>query len=181
MKSYAQLRQDLFPQEFFKYYPPKHKIFIDCGAFDGIGYSNTRLFFEEGWSGICIESCQKNYEKLERLCKETNVIIIKAAISDFEGEKELNIATIPGSEDWGSDVSSLTDDVIQRWPDYIWEKEIVSVTTLNKILNRNAIENVDFISIDVEGHEMAVLRGFDLNKYKPHLMVVEYSSSEEKI
>ncbi|MFH2102000.1 MAG: FkbM family methyltransferase [Chloroflexota bacterium] len=174
-KSYAQLGQDLIALKFFRLYPARHKVFLDIGAFDGIGFSNSRLFFEHGWSGVCVEPVLKNFTKLQKLYEGTNVVTVRAAATDHEGQLELNVATIPWAEDWGSDVSSLTDDAKERWPDYIWEKEVVPATTVNKILDANEVDRVDFVSIDVEGQELAVLRGFDLAKYQPHLIVVEYS------
>ena len=179
-KSYAQLGQDLLTVYFFKHHPSRQKYFLDIGAFDGIGFSNTRLLFEQGWSGICIEPVLKNYKKLKKLYRGTHVITVRAAAADYEGEMVLNVATIPWAKDWGSDVSSPTDDALERWPDYVWEKETVPVMTVNNILEHNKVRHVDFISIDVEGCELAVLRGFDLDKYQPPLIIVEYSSSEER-
>jgi len=180
LKYYGQLRQDLLAKYFFRYYPAKKNTFLDVGAFDGISYSNTRLFFEEGWSGVCIEPCLKNYAKLELLYQGTPVLTVRVAATDYEGELELNVATIPWAEKWGSDVSSPSDEIINHWPDYIWGKEVVSATTVDRILELNHIEHIDFASIDVEGEEMAVLRGFDLYKYRPCLIVVEYSNKIER-
>lgn len=179
-KSYAQLEQDLIALDFFHHYPPRYNVFLDVGAFDGIGFSNTRMFFEQGWSGVCVEPVLKNFTKLQKHYDGTNVITVRAAVSDYEGQLELNVATIPWAEEWGSDVSSPADDARERWPDYIWEKEVVPATTVNKILEANDVSRIDFVSIDVEGQELAVLRGFDLNKYNPHLIVVEYSDKPER-
>jgi FkbM family methyltransferase len=179
-KSYGQLYQDLIAINFFRLYPATHNRFLDIGAFDGIGFSNVRLLFEQGWSGICVEPVMKNYQKLESLYQGTNVITIRAAVTDYEGELKLNVATIPWAQDWGSDVSSSSSDVLKRWPDYNWETEIVPATTVNKILEKSNITQVDFVSIDVEGHEMAVLRGFNVQKYEPLLLVVEYSTTEQQ-
>jgi FkbM family methyltransferase len=179
-KSYAQLGQDLLALKFFSFYPARDKFFLDVGAFDGIGFSNTHLFFESGWRGVCVEPVLKNFVKLQKLYEGEEVITVRAAASDFDGQLELNVATIPWAEDWGSDVSSPSDDAKERWPDYVWEKEVVPTTTINKILNANKVDRVDFVSIDVEGQELAVLRGFDLAKYQPHLIVVEYSNKFER-
>jgi FkbM family methyltransferase len=179
-KSYAQLGQDLLANRFFKYYPANHKVFLDVGAFDGIGFSNSRLFFEKGWSGVCVEPVSKNFEKLQKLYAGTSVLTVRFAASDYDGQLELNVATIPWAEDWGSDVSSPSDETKERWPDYKWEKEVVPATTVNKILETNKINAIDFVSIDVEGQELAVLRGFDLQKHHPTLLVVEYSTSLER-
>lgn len=179
-KNYAQLSQDLTALDFFRMHQPRDSFFLDVGAFDGIGFSNTRLLFEQGWSGICIEPVLKNYTKLENLYKDTNVITIQVAASDYEGELVLNVATIPWAEDWGSDVSSPSDSAMERWSDYRWEKEVVKTTTLNKILENNNVKHVDFVSIDVEGFELMVLHGFSLQKYTPSLLVIEYSTPKGK-
>jgi hypothetical protein len=52
--------------------------------------------------------------------------------------------------------------------------------SINQILEQSNIDSVDFVSIDVEGQEMAVLYGFDLQKYCPHLLVIEYSNDLER-
>ncbi|MGD0876997.1 MAG: FkbM family methyltransferase [Anaerolineales bacterium] len=180
LKSYAQLGQDFLALKFFRLYPARHKIFLDIGAFDGINFSNTRLLFEQGWGGFCVEPVMKNYQKLEKLYQGTSVTTVRAAAADYEGEVSLNVATIPWAPDWGSDVSSPRDDALERWPDYIWGKETVPVMTVNKILEGYKVDRLDFVSIDVEGQEMSVLFGFNLFKYLPQLIVVEYSSLEER-
>lgn len=180
LKSYSQLYQDLIAIDFFRLCPATHNRFLDIGAFDGIGFSNTRLLFEQGWSGICVEPVMKNYQKLEILYRGTNVITIRAAATDYVGEMEINVATIPWAQDWGSDVSSSSNDIVERWSDYNWEKEIVPATTIDEILEKNNIVQIDFVSIDVEGHEMSVLREFTLQKYQPLLLVVEYSTKEQR-
>ena len=50
----------------------------------------------------------------------------------------------------------------------------VPVTTLDAILrDANAPRPLDFISIDVEGHEIEVFDGFDLDHWRPRLILVE--------
>jgi hypothetical protein len=56
-------------------------------------------------------------------------------------------------------------------------KEIrkIQTTTLNKIINASKYRGneIDFISIDVEGFELNVLEGLDFEKYKPKLVILE--------
>ena len=57
-------------------------------------------------------------------------------------------------------------------------KEIrkIRTRTLNDIIENSPYKNqkINYLSIDVEGHEMNVLNGFDINKYKPELVVLEF-------
>ena len=57
-------------------------------------------------------------------------------------------------------------------------KEIkkVKTKTLNSIIENSKFNNltIDFVSIDVEGHELDVIKGFDLKKYKPKVVIIEF-------
>jgi hypothetical protein len=55
------------------------------------------------------------------------------------------------------------------------EKVTVRQKSLSSILatELNNIDAIDVLSIDVEGGELNVLKGLDLNKYKPKLIVTE--------
>lgn len=47
------------------------------------------------------------------------------------------------------------------------------VKTVNTVLKEYGIDQVDIVSIDVEGFELQCLQGFDFSKYKPKVMVIE--------
>lgn len=51
--------------------------------------------------------------------------------------------------------------------------ETVEVRTLDDILEEVRLPHVDFVSIDVEGLQLNVLRGFNLQKHRPRLLLVE--------
>ena len=52
----------------------------------------------------------------------------------------------------------------------------INTDTLDNIVLNSKYKNhtFDLLSIDVEGHELDVLKGFDLDKYSPKVIVVEY-------
>src|SRR6185295_10065257 len=49
----------------------------------------------------------------------------------------------------------------------------VDLITMNDGLSKAGFDRVDFASIDVEGGELDVLRGFDLNRFKPRVLIIE--------
>jgi FkbM family methyltransferase len=58
--------------------------------------------------------------------------------------------------------------------DYRCETIDVTCKTLNSILTEHrAPIGFDFISIDIEGHEMEMFKGFTLDKWKPKLVLLE--------
>lgn len=182
---YGQNLQDLVIEQYFNERGSKSKFFVEVGAFDGVNYSNVRRLAEKyGWKGICIEPVEKNYKKLCESYKNTDIICIRSAVSNFNGTMEMNVSTYPHLPDWGSDVASFSSDDLNKWTQRygaIWEKETVPVRTLNDILNEYGVANIGFISIDAEGHDLEVLQGVDLNKYRPELIVVEEGDKRNEI
>ena len=63
-------------------------------------------------------------------------------------------------------------------------KEIkkIKTTTLNKILENSKFKglDLDFLSIDVEGHELDVIKGLNLEKYPVKIIVIEYQDPKMK-
>jgi hypothetical protein len=50
---------------------------------------------------------------------------------------------------------------------------MVPVTTLNKVLEERALEEITILTIDVEGFEKQVLESIDLRRHRPRVIVVE--------
>lgn len=172
-----------------KFFGEKNEgFYIDVGAFDGVHLSNTYSFELSGWSGICVEP---NLEMF-KLCNENRVnsYCFNCACSDgasskaiFYSEEIGLLSTLENSNEKASDVERRYKS---RGLDFDgFKTEEVSCYTLNEILTKlpSEVENIDFVSIDVEGHEMSVLRGFDLSVYRPTVIVIEANdpSSEKEI
>ena len=49
----------------------------------------------------------------------------------------------------------------------------VTGTTLTKILEKHNYPEIDLLSLDVEGYEIEVLKGLDLDKTTPNLILIE--------
>jgi hypothetical protein len=49
----------------------------------------------------------------------------------------------------------------------------VQCKTLDELLLEEGNPTLDYVSIDVEGNELAVLRGFDFTRHKPALVLLE--------
>ena len=58
----------------------------------------------------------------------------------------------------------------------------VQAITLEKILNKYKIKHIDFLSLDTEGYELNILKGLNLDKYRPNYMLIEiYKKDYENI
>ena len=49
----------------------------------------------------------------------------------------------------------------------------VRIVTLNAVLVQAGVQQLDFLSVDVEGAELDVLRGFSFQRYRPKLILLE--------
>ena len=53
-------------------------------------------------------------------------------------------------------------------------KKIQTKVLDNVLKDLNIHDHIDYMNIDVEGHEDQVLKGFNIKKYKPSVISVEY-------
>ena len=151
---------------------------LDIGMADAITGNNTYHFEQLGWNCLCVEPNPRYYSMGKLIRKNVeNVACGKNNADNIEFE----IFTINGDNQGA--ISSLKVDtrLIQSHKHLInkVEKIPVKVVTLDSLLeNHSEIKNIDFISIDTEDTELDVLKGFDINKWKPKLLVIENNFDE---
>lgn len=136
--------------------------FIELGANDGIKQSNTAFFeFFRNWNGILIEPSKNMFE----LCvsnRPRSKCYNYACVSDNFTDEEI-------SGDFNGDLmSSVNGNRLQSF-----EKITVKTITLEKLLDQNNIKSIDLLSLDTEGYELNILKGLNLNKYKPTFIIIE--------
>lgn len=153
--------------------------FVDVGALDGLRFSNTYSFEQEGWKGICVEAHEKYFELLNK--NRPNSICVHAAVSDHYQDEVNFYANSRGSL---STLDPTMEDYFRKhFGKYFtgFEVQRVMMRTLNSILEELKVRvSIDLVSIDVEGHEIAVLRGFNLAKYRPQVLVIESIFDEKR-
>lgn len=175
---YAQIGQDVVVENFFAAYPPVAKTFVEVGGFDGVHFSNVRRLHEQyGWSGISLEPVEKNFIRLQKAYEGTSVRCVRTAVNNEEGTVEINVSTYPHLRDWGSDVATINDAEMKRWEVFNteWKKERVPMKKLTTILDEQGVTEFDFLTIDVEGLDLAVLQSLDFSRFRPAFIVVEYN------
>jgi FkbM family methyltransferase len=160
--SYSGGAVDLIVEHYFK--DKKKGIYIDIGAYHPFYGSNTYKLFLKGWSGINIDLDPQTIDSFNYFRpKDENIC---AAVSEAISEKNLYF------HHNRSAINTLVEKMGHR------AKEIrkIKTTTINKILEDSKFKglNIDFLSIDVEGHELDVIKGLDFQKYSPKIIVIEH-------
>jgi hypothetical protein len=74
-----------------------------------------------------------------------------------------------------SGLSTFRTEILSDLPKYGFEHVVrpVEVTTLNEVCKMHVDVPIDFMKIDVEGWEEAVIRGGDWQKFRPSVLVIE--------
>ncbi len=152
-------------------YPGKKDgFFIDLGSSNGILINNTYTLEKVGWTGICIEPQIDLYNKLK---KNRKSICINACISN---KKE--IIDFVNSEHHGGILKFLKS--YKKYDEKNWKNgKIVKMqtTTMRDILKKlNVPKNIDYMSIDVECSEYAILSSFPFLEYNVGAITVEGSN-----
>lgn len=142
--------------------------YIDVGAWLATQDSVTYLFYEKGWRGINIEPSPVYYANLiEKRPKDINLSLV---ISDQDGSCEFHTIDDSG-------LSTTQKNLAHEWQKQGFSSkkkhtETISLSTLwEKYVP--AGQEVHFLKIDVEGNERSVLKGLNLSKYQPWIIVIE--------
>ena len=142
--------------------------YVDVGAEDPIEGSITRHFYERGWNGINIEPVPFFFD---RIAKDRPRDINLNCVASDRDDQTLNLCI---SEGTGlSTLEAERQEALESNPDHAVQPIEVQSKTLSTILNCYATQRIDFLKIDVEGHELAVLRGLDLSSHHPRVIVIE--------
>ena len=160
-KSYSNWGIDMMADFFFR--NKKEGIYIDVGCHHPLINNNTYPLYKRGWKGINIDIDYGAIDSFNFLrSKDTN---IKIAVSDTTGEAELFFYHNRAAKNTLSKEKGFDSKEIQK----------IKTSTLNKVIENSIYKDqkINFISIDVEGYELNVLKGFDFKKYKPDLVVLE--------
>lgn len=134
--------------------------FVDIGGYDGVTGSNT-LFFEQsrGWQGLLVEPAAGPFEaaRRNRSCLCRRVAAGARAASAAFLEVRSGYTQMSGLED-SYDREMLR--TVRGNPDHAEDRVRVEVQPIGTLLEDAGIDRIDYVSLDVEGGEMAVLEAF---------------------
>jgi FkbM family methyltransferase len=141
-------------------------VFVDVGAHNYKRYSNT-YYLETalGWSGLAVEPQTKFAEEYARYRPRTRFVslfvsntsnrnaVLYVPRNDLVASQSREFAEIDGG--------GIVDEVETQ------------TTTLDDVLDRTGISQIDFLSMDIELAEPDALAGFSIQRYRPSLVCVE--------
>jgi FkbM family methyltransferase len=147
---------------------------VEIGAYDGRTGSASYAFEQRGWNCLLVEPMPALVEEIR---KHRACMVVNCAVSDRAGTASFFVAE--NVEQMST--LDLTSDRLQ-WIEQVGGaiKEItVRTATLDSLLAEAAFPEIQFITIDVEGHEMAVLEGFSLGAHRPRIVIIEDNAASD--
>lgn len=171
---FSQFRQDyyLYVNHFSKL--KRRGSYLDIATNEPMSISNT-FFFDRclGWSGICVEA---NPQYFEPIYTQRSCHLVPTCLTTEDGTKVSFV--------FRGGLGGIRDDTYKNKARFVNERlEGVKMrcTNVSKVLNRYDVSVIDYLSLDIEGHELAVLKGVDWNKTIINVMTVEANGRNSKI
>jgi FkbM family methyltransferase len=144
----------------------KPGVFVDIGG-NRPQNAVSKIFLEYGWTGLVVEPIPENAEMFRQA--EWPIVEEFALTSPEKAQDKFCDFHLAGP---GGEHSSLSLSGIN--PNSLKNRTIrVQLTTLEKLLSKHGINQINLLSIDTEGTEIDVLKGLDFDKHEIDLILCE--------
>ncbi len=145
--------------------------FMDIGCYHPTKYNNTYSLYKKGWRGINIDLNPLSIELFNFFRpKDINIC---SAISDKETKKTV---LFTGDLSPENTIQSSHEYFLQKFhnnKEKDIQKKTIKTIKLSKILKKYNLRKIDFLNIDIEGHELKVLKSLNLKKININVICVE--------
>jgi len=144
--------------------------YIDIGAHHPLKYSNTYFFYRRGWRGVSVDATPGSMQKF--LIDRPRDVNIEAAVSSNFGTLPFFLFENPAYNALNPSSDEIAE--IERGTKLV---NVVSVQTipLLEVFKQYAPKSapIDFLNMDIEGHELAALSTNDWDRFRPTMIVAE--------
>jgi FkbM family methyltransferase len=151
---------------------PGKGVFVEFGAYDGATHSLAPHLVSRGWSGYFTEPIPEYFTRCcEHYLDRSDIVVDNVAIGASDGSLDMSVAETISS---GSEVFREWSKT-GRFQHLITGRQVrVEMMTLDHFFEKHDIPvGVELVVVDVEGMEWEVFKGFDIDKWRPRLMMVE--------
>jgi FkbM family methyltransferase len=154
------------------------KFFVEIGSCD---FDTCFPLLENGWNGIMVEAVK---EIADSIPTHSNLKIINTVISDYNGEIDFYISS---GSDWARGISHVASQnhkgnkllELDANKHHLSETRSMQCMTLDSLIAENEIDHIDFLKLDVEGHETNVIESYSWI-IKPTFIKLEHWHIDDK-
>lgn len=146
--------------------------YIEVGAYDGYTYSVTYAFEAFGWKGLLIEPIPERFERAR--VRRPGSRVVHAALAGVGSQGTCTFTVVDGQTEgmlsYLAPTEANTREVMSVGR--LTNAVTVPLTSMDTLLADHT-GPIDFAVIDVEGGEMALLEGFNLDRFRPRVLMIE--------
>lgn len=165
---YSQEGEDIILERVFD--GKQHGFYVDIGSHHPIRFSNTHAFYLKGWQGLNIDATPGSMTPFREIRKRD--INVELGVSPEAGEMTYYIMNEPALNTFSKE---RVDFLESTTPYRLKKTELVQTKTLAQIMKEYvpAGQEIDFLTIDVEGLDYEILLTNDWEKFRPHIILAE--------
>jgi FkbM family methyltransferase len=154
------------------------RVVVDVGANDGFYSSNSYPFIKRGWRAVLIEPHPGAFAQARQLhANNPRVTMLNLACSDHPGEMVLNLFA---ADEGGSHSALSSDEPHPHAGQTVARTITVQVATLETLLEQQGVsKEFGLLSVDTEGHDYRVIRGLNLSRFRPRVIITENYVNDE--
>jgi FkbM family methyltransferase len=159
---YSQDGEDIFILNKFK----KPGFYVDVGCHHPLRINNCHLLYKNKWRGLNVDLNKISIEIFNFVRRDD--VNINMAVSLKKGKIKYYYNKLLG----------LSNSLLKK--KYLPHFDIINSDRLDRIIDRTRFKNrrIDFLSIDVEGKDIEVLKSLDFKRYNPRSICVEIWNSK---
>lgn len=142
--------------------------YVEVGANHPTDHSVSRVFYDRGWSGVCVEPLPA-FADAFRAARPRDVVVQAAVLQTDQDTVVLHAID-------GTGLSTTVDALGAAHAGSGWEVHdlVVPAVGLDTLFEEHVGDGqVHFLLVDTEGAEASVLSSLDLSRYRPWILVVE--------
>ena len=168
-RSYAQEGEDLILQRIFG--NRRDGFYIDVGSHHPFRFSNTFAFYRRGWRGVCVDPLPGTAARFARW--RPRDVAVEVGVSESPSQLTYFMFNEPALNTFSTELAAEREGR-NHW--HITERRQIQTLPLATLLETHlpaAVREIDFMSIDVEGLDLQVLRSNDWSRFRPRFVVTE--------
>jgi len=157
---FSQYNQDIFMWKHHWRHLRRPGTYVDIATNEPVQISNT-YFYDTclRWRGVCIEANSKYYAPIR---KHRSCALVRSAVGDTRGHVSFVL-------------SEGFSGILETNKNQLKAKKVVQVRSVktSDALTPLGVAQIDLLSLDVEGHELFVLKGIDWVYTRINVIVLE--------
>ncbi len=173
--SYSQFNEDLLIDLLFT--SKKKGFYLDIGANDPSFNSNTKHFYDKGWSGINIEPGKNSFKML--CLSRTNDVNLNIGVGPVRGM--LTFYQVVGDSTLSSFDKNIAQKAAKKFGLTIEEINIDVLRLVDVFEQYIQNRQVDFMTVDAEGFEFEILQSNDWERFRPTIIMAEIDKNYHAI